>query len=78
MTETIEDIIGKIKDSLSWTEVGYSGGCRVDRNYCPICGADEVIRYNSNQPRITMDTLEHEDDCVYTLIRKLENELISK
>lgn len=76
MNYEIEQIIDDIKDSLSYTDVGYSGGQSVDRNYCPICGADDVIRYNSDQPRITMDTLEHEESCAYSLIRKLENKLI--
>lgn len=75
MNYKIEQIIDDMKDSINYTDLGYSAGQSIDRNYCPICGADEVIRYNSDQPRITMETLEHEDNCLYSLVRKLEKEL---
>lgn len=75
MDYEIEQIIDDIKDSLGDVDMGYSGGQSIDRNYCPICGADDVIRYNSDQPRITMGTLDHSEDCAYSLIRKLENKL---
>lgn len=75
MRYSIEKIIDDMKDSLDYTDLGYSGGQSIDRNYCPICGADEVIRYNSDQPTITMNTLEHTPSCLYALVRKLEKEL---
>jgi len=75
MRYALEKIIDDMKDSLDYTDLGYSGGQSVDRNYCPICGADDVIRYNSNQPQITMNTIEHNSDCLYVLVRKLEKEL---
>lgn len=69
-----EEIVSKIKDGIDETELGYYGGCSIDRNYCPMCGADEIILYQRTPPQnITIHTLEHLEDCPYTLIRKLEN-----
>ncbi len=70
----IEQIINDIKYSLSDVTLGYSAGQSVDRKYCSICGADDVIKYQTSQ-NISMDTLEHKDSCAYSLIRKLENKI---
>ncbi len=74
MRYALEQIIDDMRDSVGYTELGYSGGQSVDRKYCPICGADDVIRYQTDQV-ITMDTLDHSDSCMYSLVRKLEKEL---
>jgi len=74
MLYDIERLIDDIKDSLGYVSLGYSGGQSIDRNYCPICGADDVIKYQTDQV-ISMGTLDHEESCAYSLIRKLEQTL---
>lgn len=69
--ELIENIISE-NDTLNLYS-SYSS-CGADYKECPLCGARDKIVYNIGKQinEISMGTLDHADDCMYLMIKKLE------
>lgn len=78
MKTLIEQIIETKQDMK---EVYKSNGNGPDSTSCPFCNSSEHVRFKSGgwiDYRATINTLLNDDNCIYSLITKLENTMVNE
>ena len=79
---TIKTLIEQIIETKQdMKEVYKSNGNGPDSTSCPFCNSSEHVRFKSGgwiDYRATINTLLHDDNCIYSLITKLENTMLNE
>lgn len=79
---TMKTLIEQIINSKSYVkEIYESNSNGPDFTICPFCQANEQVRFGNGGKReysASINELIHDDDCIYSLINKLESTILNE